>query len=90
MNWTFKEDTTEMRSRQYNLRHIQHYQYHDGMVDLAHEFNSPPKGIRTIWKDTRNPIQFFTFWFGLFIAFSSFSFGAIQMSLALDRKARGA
>lgn len=77
-----------MRSRQYNLRHIQHYQYHDGMVDLAHEFNSPPKGIGTIWKDRRNPIQFFTFWFGLAIAFFTFSFGVTQLTLASIRFAK--
>ncbi|KAH7163704.1 hypothetical protein DER46DRAFT_604902 [Fusarium sp. MPI-SDFR-AT-0072] len=41
--------------------------YHDRVIELAQEFINPPKSWDTIFKDYRNPIQYWTFWIGLVI-----------------------
>lgn len=41
--------------------------YHDRLIELAQEFISPPKDWSTIFRDYRNPIQYWTFWLGLVI-----------------------
>ncbi|KAJ3541755.1 hypothetical protein NM208_g4459 [Fusarium decemcellulare] len=41
--------------------------YHDRLIDLAQEFINPPKDWNTIFRDYRNPIQYWTFWLGLVI-----------------------
>ncbi|KAF4446969.1 hypothetical protein F53441_9440 [Fusarium austroafricanum] len=41
--------------------------YHDRLIELAQEFINPPKSWNTIFKDYRNPIQYWTFWIGLVI-----------------------
>ncbi|KAF4959251.1 hypothetical protein FSARC_10767 [Fusarium sarcochroum] len=41
--------------------------YHDRLVELAQEFMNPPKSWDTIFRDYRNPIQYWTFWIGLVI-----------------------
>ncbi|KAK6706847.1 hypothetical protein SNK04_007862 [Fusarium graminearum] len=39
--------------------------YHDRLIELAQEFINPPKDWNTIFRDYRNPIQYWTFWLGL-------------------------
>ncbi|KAF4974567.1 hypothetical protein FZEAL_8539 [Fusarium zealandicum] len=41
--------------------------YHDRLIELAQEFINPPKDWNTIFRDYRNPIQYWTFWLGLVI-----------------------
>lgn len=51
--------------------------YHDRLIELAQEFTNPPKDWNTIFRDYRNPIQYWTFWIGLVI------FIATVVSIAL-------
>ncbi|KAI8961533.1 hypothetical protein F5Y11DRAFT_225755 [Daldinia sp. FL1419] len=52
-------------SRKVRLREFTFY--HDRLIEVAHEFITPPKDWNTIFRDYRNPIQYWTFWIGLVI-----------------------
>lgn len=56
--------------------------YHDRLIEIGQEFLNPPRDLRTVWSDTRNPIQFWTFWLGLIIVFMTLAFGIIGSVLA--------
>ncbi|KAK4225689.1 hypothetical protein QBC38DRAFT_546600 [Podospora fimiseda] len=66
----------------HRVRLLEFKYYHYRLMDIVSEFNAPPKGWRIAWKDDRNPIQFWTFWFGLLILFMTFSFGLISVVLS--------
>jgi hypothetical protein len=51
--------------------------YHDRMMDVAYEFTNPPTSWRLVWKDRRNPVQFWTFWLGLGIFGFTVFFGIL-------------
>nr|OQO24165.1 hypothetical protein B0A51_06258 [Rachicladosporium sp. CCFEE 5018] len=56
--------------------------------ELIIEFESPPKDLKRIWKDRRNPMAYWTFWLGLVIAASTLAFGltsAVLGGLQLGR-----
>ncbi|OQO04419.1 hypothetical protein B0A48_11030 [Cryoendolithus antarcticus] len=50
--------------------------------ELIIEFESPPKDLKRIWKDRRNPMAYWTFWLGLVIAASTLTFGLTSAVLA--------
>jgi hypothetical protein len=56
--------------------------YLNRLVEIGQEFLNPPRDLRTVWSDNRNPIQFWTFWLGLTIAFMTFAFGTIASVVA--------
>ncbi|KAK2779408.1 hypothetical protein CKAH01_11331 [Colletotrichum kahawae] len=64
-----------------SLRDFKYYK--PRMVDVAYEFLNPPKSWTTIWKDRRNPMQFWTFWLGLLIFFFTLGFGVAATVLAV-------
>ena len=51
--------------------------YHDRMLDVAYEYTNPPTSWRLVWKDRRNPVQFWTFWLGLGIFGFTILFGML-------------
>ncbi|CAN9211256.1 unnamed protein product [Alternaria alternata] len=51
--------------------------YHDRMLDVAYEYTNPPTSWRLVWKDRRNPVQFWTFWLGLGIFGFTILFGIL-------------
>ncbi|KAF3811735.1 hypothetical protein GCG54_00014486 [Colletotrichum gloeosporioides] len=56
--------------------------YKPRMVDVAYEFLNPPRRWGTVWKDSRNPVQFWTFWLGLLIFLFTLAFGIMATVLA--------
>ncbi|KAH9229131.1 hypothetical protein K456DRAFT_56520 [Colletotrichum gloeosporioides 23] len=56
--------------------------YRSRLVDVAYEFLNPPRKWRSIWKDRRNPMQFWTFWLGLLIFLFTLAFGIMATVLA--------
>ncbi|KAF4815335.1 hypothetical protein CGCSCA5_v007256 [Colletotrichum siamense] len=56
--------------------------YKPRMVDVAYEFLNPPRRWETIWKDRRNPMQFWAFWLGLLIFIFTLVFGIMATVLA--------
>ncbi|KAJ8127672.1 hypothetical protein O1611_g5964 [Lasiodiplodia mahajangana] len=56
--------------------------YHDRLVELAYEYLNPPKSWGTIWRDYRNPAQYWTFWIGLVIFIATLVFGVLSSVLA--------
>ena len=63
-----------------HLRKIDYY--HDRMVELANEYINPPKTLSSAMRDRRNPIQFYTFWFGTLITLATIIFGIVQSVMA--------
>ncbi|PMD57711.1 uncharacterized protein K444DRAFT_615108 [Hyaloscypha bicolor E] len=39
--------------------------WRDRLHELYVEFNSPPPAWKQLWKDRRNPLQWYTFWFAI-------------------------
>lgn len=56
--------------------------YHDRMLDVAYEYTNPPTSWRLVWKDRRNPVQFWTFWLGLGIFGFTILFGIVASAYA--------
>jgi hypothetical protein len=56
--------------------------YHDRMLDIAYEYTNPPTSWRLVWKDRRNPVQFWTFWLGLGIFGFTILFGILASAYA--------
>jgi hypothetical protein len=56
--------------------------YHDRMMDVAYEYTNPPTSWRLVWKDRRNPVQFWTFWLGLGIFVFTILFGILASAYA--------
>ncbi|KAI0118747.1 hypothetical protein GGR51DRAFT_554437 [Nemania sp. FL0031] len=56
--------------------------YHDRLVELAYDFLNPPKDWGTVWRDYRNPAQYWTFWLGLAIFIAILVFGVLSSVLA--------
>jgi hypothetical protein len=56
--------------------------YHDRMLDVAYEYTNPPTSWRLVWKDRRNPVQFWTFWLGLGIFGFTILFGILASAYA--------
>lgn len=49
------------------------------IVILYDAFNAPPSRVQQMWKDTRNPMQWWTFWLAGFIVILTMIFGAISV-----------
>jgi hypothetical protein len=49
------------------------------IVILYDAFNAPPSRVQQMWKDTRNPIQWWTFWLAALITILTMIFGAISV-----------
>ncbi|KAI0459488.1 hypothetical protein F5B21DRAFT_524973 [Xylaria acuta] len=56
--------------------------YNARLIDIAYEFLNPPRDWRSIWKDKRNPMQFWTFWLGLLIFVITVILGVVASVLA--------
>ncbi|KAI8945402.1 hypothetical protein F4801DRAFT_568387 [Xylaria longipes] len=56
--------------------------YNSRLIDIAYEFLNPPRDWRSIWKDRRNPMQFWTFWLGLLIFIITVVLGVVASVLA--------
>ncbi|EJT80749.1 hypothetical protein GGTG_00743 [Gaeumannomyces tritici R3-111a-1] len=56
--------------------------YHDRLLDLASEYLDPPRNWTTIWRDSRNTAQYWTFWIGLVIFVATVVFGTLASVLA--------
>ncbi|KAJ9643964.1 hypothetical protein H2199_003830 [Coniosporium tulheliwenetii] len=56
--------------------------YRDRLLEIITEFQTPPRDWRTIWKDRRNPMQFWTFWLGLLIVILTLIFGFLSALIA--------
>ncbi|KAJ8122143.1 hypothetical protein O1611_g9916 [Lasiodiplodia mahajangana] len=56
--------------------------YHERLMDIAYEFTNPPRDLKSIWKDRRNPVQFFIFWIVLLIFIVTVVFGVVASVLA--------
>jgi hypothetical protein len=48
------------------------------MVILYDAFNAPPSRVQQMWKDTRNPMQWWTFWLAVLITILTMVFGAVS------------
>jgi hypothetical protein len=49
------------------------------IVILYDAFNAPPSRVHQMWKDTRNPMQWWTFWLAGFIVILTMVFGAVSV-----------
>jgi hypothetical protein len=52
------------------------------LTQLIMEYQSPPRDLKHIWSDNRNPFAFLTFWIGMAIFFLTLIFGTIASVLA--------
>ena len=51
------------------------------LTKLIVEHQSPPRYLRQIWKDRRNPMAFWTFWIGILIFGFTLMFGVVASVL---------
>ena len=51
--------------------------WHDRIAVLLTETRSPPKTLKLVWKDDRNPLQWWTFWLAAAILVWTLVFGLI-------------
>ncbi|KAK3292481.1 uncharacterized protein B0H64DRAFT_229327 [Chaetomium fimeti] len=79
-NFDILEVTSSSGPTKPRLRDFRYY--HDRLVEIAQEYLNPPRDWSTVWSDNRNPVQFWTFWFGLLILIITLIFGVMATVLA--------
>ncbi len=52
--------------------------WRERLILLLHVYSSPPEGLRQVWHDRRNALQWYTFWLAAFIAMVTVVFGTIS------------
>jgi hypothetical protein len=63
-------------------RYLHNFRFwHFRLTQLIVEYQSPPRDLKRIWNDRRNPTAYWTFWIGMAIFLLTLVFGIIASVL---------
>ena len=76
--WFTLQDLTGQEQRYLHNFHFWRFR----LTRLIVEYQSPPRDLKRIWNDRRNPTAYWTFWIGMAIFFLTLIFGIVASVLA--------